>query len=563
MQIRLFDRLPDPVDPGVQLREYQKQAVEGVFREWGRVDSTMGVAFTGAGKTTIAGAVAKRAPGRGLFLANRDFLLDQMRRRVEKMTGENVSVEKAEQRMDASRMVVGSIQTLKGRRLERLPTDTFDWIIYDECHHAASNGSRKIFEHFPRAKRLGITATPLRLDRVGMWNAFESVAFEFGMDFGMSQGYFLEPVPVARYVDSVDLSQVATAQGDLVLGGLEEQIVKNAAKIAHIVLEDCTDYQTLVYTPGVASAHAVAATLNEFKPGKAVAVDADTPKDVREKVLESFDRGDIQYIVNCAIYVEGLDVPKARAIVIARPTKSESLYKQMAGRGGRPEGWIGQLPTALERLTAIASSQKPNFLLLDITGHAGRHSLVSSADALAGKQAGAVGERVAKLIQANKGKTLSEVIDQAKAEVDEEDKLSQKRLAEAAAAALVKSRKDAFDPFRKLGAKDDVVQGEAMEWAAEPATAADVAWLKENRLASKDVTHGAVAKLQAQAKQWRMRGMASFRQRKILLAGHCPVDVTFATASRLIDIIVKQGYRPLSPNQIAWATNQRVPGEEG
>jgi superfamily II DNA or RNA helicase len=528
----------------------------------------MAVLFTGAGKTTIGGGLAldfkTELPGRGLWLANRDFLLDQARERLSLITGEYITVEKAGQYMDSSRIAVGSIQTLRGDRLKEHDPDKFAWIIYDECHHAASNGSRAIFEHFRTAKRIGFTATPQRLDGLGLWNAFQSVSYEMGMDRGMQEGYFLEPVAVARYIDSIDISGVGTSGDDLAITGLEEQIAKNAAAIAKCTVEECGDYLTIVYTPGVASAHATAARLNELKPGKAVAVDQNTPRQTRKEILKRFGEGEIQYIVNCAIYVEGLDCPSARAIVIARPTKSESLYKQMAGRGGRPEGWIGQLATARERLFAIEASKKPDFLLLDITGHAGRHSLISAVDALAGKQSPDVLAAVRKAQQAGVRRKLSAIVSEAKQKLADEERESKKRIAEIAALAVIESRRKEFDPFRKLGADESIDNDTPLEWAGDPPTSSDLEWLAKNRIAAKKVTRGTVAKLRAQARKWHDTNMATFRQRKVLTSAGVDPNQTYAMASRFVDAIIKGGFhRKLTPERIAQIQSQREPGEDG
>jgi len=453
------------------LRPYQRDAVEAAWKEHESVQSTAIVLPTGTGKTRTAGGyvrrlLTERPSSRVLWMANRDFLIDEAQRRLRDMTGLGVSVEQAERQMSRTPIVVGSIQTLvrKDRR-ETIPRDTFDLIVYDECHHAASAGSMEILNWFT-AKRLGLTATLTRHDKVGAWNAWETIAIELSIEWAMSEGYFVPIVPVARYIDSIDLSKVKTTAGDLNLGGLEKEIAEAAAPIAHLSIEEMGDRPTIIYTPGVASAHAVAATLNQWQAGSARAVDADTPPDERKQVLSAFDRGELQWIVNCGIYLEGLDVPNCRGIVIARPTKSEPLFIQMAGRGGRPEGWIGQLETRGERVAAIAASGKPNFVLLDITGHAGRHSLCSAAT-LAGKETPA--KELAEALAANPGIDLQSAAAQAKATVARETK----RIAEMAKAAEVSARRATFDLFNKYGISPEV-EGLSPTATSEPPTSADV-----------------------------------------------------------------------------------------
>lgn len=560
------------------LRPYQREVDEDAWEKLIAVDSTAIVLPTGTGKTRTAGGFVKRwlseKGTRVLWLANRDFLIDEAARRLREMCGVDVSIEKAERQMSRTPIVCGSIQTLvrKDRR-ETIPRGTFGLIVYDECHHAASAGSMAILEWFT-AKRLGLTATLVRHDKVGAWNAWATVANADGeadetgafnikhtIKWAMDEGYFCPIVPVARYIDSIDLSKVKTTAGDLNLGGLEKEIASSAAPIAHLAHEEMGDRPTIIYTPGVASAHAVAATLNQFRAGSARAVDAETPEDERKQILAAFDRNELQWIVNCGIYLEGLDVPNCRGIVIARPTKSEPLYIQMAGRGGRPEGWIGQLASREERVSAIAASGKPNFILLDITGHAGRHSLCSAAT-LAGKETPA--KELADVLAANPGIDLQSAAAEAKAAVARE----QQRIAEMARAAEVKARRESFDLFNKY----NIERPEGLEpnAPAEPPTAADLEFLRYNKLADKDgnapagISHADVLKLQRTAAVWRKHALATFKQRRTLgMAGvPTPFNLTFQKATQLVQHVLDTRFRP-DRAFVASVLGPREAGAEG
>ena len=546
VQQRLFDapapvKVVTPTGDRHGLRPYQREAVDAVERELKTKRSTLVVAHTGAGKTQIGAALAHEWPGRVLWLSHRDFLCSQARHRLAQMTGEWAALEKAGERADGSRLVVGSVQTLRGARLKSWRPDHFGLIIYDEAHHAMAPGGRAILEHFSGAKIFGITATPRRHDKIGAWNCFETEAYRRDCDSGMQDGYFVRPVPIARFIDSIDLGQVKTTAGDLNLGGLEEQIATAAAPIAQATFEVMEDRPTIVYTPARSSAHAVAETLNELKPGSAVSVDMDTPDNERVRILKEFGKS-IQYICNCAIFTEGLDVPHAKGIVIARPTKSEGLYIQMAGRGGRPSPGIGELGTREKRLAAIAASNKPNFILLDITGHAGRHSIINVGDALYGKAAPELRERAAKLIAENTGDDLEAIFKKAESELAVEDRARRARVAAAAASADVKARQKAFDPFRRLGLTlGPLESGIEPVWTAEPATQDDLDWLKKNRLATKGATKGTVAKLRKIGHEWQRNGRATYRQRDMLSRYGCPPDVSFQKASELIDLCYRHG----------------------
>ncbi len=551
----------EPTDPDADLRFYQREGVEAAWAELETVRSTAIVFATGMGKTRTGGAFIRRwlkkSPlSRVLWVAHRDFLIDEAARRLRDMCGVDVSIEKAERRMSSTRIVVGSTQTLRGERLRNIPKSAFDLIVWDEVHHAASPGAMQILNWFT-AKVLGLTATLVRHDKVGAWNAIDSIAIERDIQWAMTEGFFVPIVPVARFIDSIDLSQVKTTAGDLNLGQIEEEIAKVAAPIAQLAMEEMGDRPTLIYTPGVASAHAVAATLNHARPNSARAVDADTPPEDRKRILQAFDRGEIQWITNCAIFLEGLDVPKCRGIVVARPTKSEPLYVQIVGRGGRPEGWIGQLPTRAERVAAIAASSKPNFILLDVSGHAGRHSLCSAAT-LAGKETPA--KQLAEVLKANPGIDLQSAAAQAKEAVKRE----QAAIAKAAREAEISSRRESFDVFSKYGI-DPPGGGLQLGNAAEPATLDDIAWLESNKIPETGMTHGAVLKLQRTAAVWRKFGYATFKQRRTIgrVGLPTPHNLPFAAASTVIDHIFQSKWRPNKEWAMSVINPQREAGQEG
>ena len=56
---------------------------------------------------------------------------------------------------------------------------------------------------------------------------------------------------------------------------------------------------------------------------------------VRRRVVEEFRAGEVKALVNYAVFREGFDAPKTRAIIVARPVYSPNLYFQMIGRGLR------------------------------------------------------------------------------------------------------------------------------------------------------------------------------------------------------------------------------------
>ncbi len=96
------------------------------------------------------------------------------------------------------------------------------------------------------------------------------------------------------------------------------------------------NWPTLIFAISVERAQTVSALLNRLGV-KARAVSGETAAASRRSIVEAFRAGQIQALVNYAVFRAGFDAPKTRAIFVARPVYSPNLYFQMIGRGLRGE----------------------------------------------------------------------------------------------------------------------------------------------------------------------------------------------------------------------------------
>lgn len=531
------------------LRPYQHADVEYAWSQLKRVRGTLICQATGLGKTKTACAFIRRwveeGRGRVLWLVTGDELVGQAQDELRATLGEWVSREQADSRASNTRVVVGSVPTMKGARLEAWPAGAFTLIVLDECHHSASKSWRAIVDHFPEAKRLGLSATPKRHDKKALGLVFDDwVKPTRPISWGIDNGYL---VPfVSRYVnvDAVDLRNVGSSAGDLNLDELEKEVCKGVAPIGRKTFEIVEDRRTLIYTPGVGSAHGVAKQLNILRPGCARSLDGKTPRDARRILLEEHKRDVFQFLVNCAVLKEGYNDPGLRAVVIARPTKSRPMYIQMAGRLGRPV--IPELAELSDRLSAIAASAKPDGMLIDITGHAGRHLLVSAVD-LDGRYTEKERVRAKELLEQEPGKRLDDALSEAAKQLRLEEEARKEQMARVAAEAEVRARTGVFDPFSAYGLKDPVAQGIAPSWSADPPSPKQVAWLRQNRLPV-DSSRAQAKKLYAAAMVRQKRGLCDFATlgalRKWGVAESVAKNLTRDKARVLLDEVAKRRGAP-------------------
>ena len=328
----------------MQLRPYQNEAVASVEAEFARgVRSTLIVLATGCGKTIVfshLAAMEVRRGGRVLILAHRGELLTQAIDKLKAATGIEAGLEKAEETSDVAfdeipyTVVVGSVQSMKSqKRLKRFAPDEFTLIVIDECHHALTGTYRAVIDHFPKARLLGVTATPDRGDLRDLSEVFETIAYEYSIVDAIKGGY-LSPIYVQTVPLRIDLSGVAVQSGDFQAASLGSALDPYLRQICREIKERCHDRKTIVFTPLIATSRKMLSIFIETGVNE-----------VREVNGESSDRAEtLQWfadakagcvLLNSMLLTEGYDEPSVDCIVVLRATKVRALFVQMVGRGTR------------------------------------------------------------------------------------------------------------------------------------------------------------------------------------------------------------------------------------
>lgn len=313
----------------MELRPYQLEAKDAVFREWDDGKRrTLLVLPTGTGKTIVFAKIVEDCVMDGdrvLILAHRGELLDQAADKIAKSTGLRCSVEKAEQScMDSwYRVTVGSVQTMmRGKRLETFTRDFFDTIIVDEAHHCISNSYQRVLNHFDDARVLGVTATPDRGDMRNLGTYFESLAYEYSLPKAIREGY-LSPIKALTIPLTIDMSGVAVQAGDFKTADLGTALDPYLEGIAREMAKVCLDRKTVVFLPLIATSQKFKDILNA---SGFTAAEVNGGSDDRAEILKDFDAGKYNVLCNSMLLTEGWDCPSVDCIVVLRPTKVRSLY---------------------------------------------------------------------------------------------------------------------------------------------------------------------------------------------------------------------------------------------
>lgn len=521
-----------------QLRPYQLAADAAITHELETLGrrSTLLVQATGTGKTVAFLERARRVRSRGgrvLILAHRDELIQQPRRKLEAL-GIIADIEKGKQRASLNaRMVIASVQSLRGPRLARFARDHFDLVIADEAHHSVSPGWRAILDHFDSAKVLGVTATPDRADGKALGEVFESVACRYEIRQAIADGYLVPIVARRIVVESVDLSTVATRAGDFAPDQLAA-VMETERAIRGVVtplLELSRDRPTVVFGVDVAHAELLADRINELRPGAARSLSGETDAATREHLLEGFAAGEFQYLCNCDVLTEGWDCPTCSCVALAAPTKSRGRYVQRAGRGTRPSPETG----------------KRDLLLLDFTGTAGRHRLAGPVDCLAGSEQGM--DAFADDLRAELDRLLGTQqleLESVLARADAEVAYRRRALA---IDAVVKFHAESIDPFLGAAPADRERSDTMPAWEGRSPTEAqlralDRAGITLSKLPEK-FSMADASRLLTRLAVRRNSGLCSLAQAKAISRAGIPTEaLSFSRAVELCTMLRLGGWRP-------------------
>jgi superfamily II DNA or RNA helicase len=317
------------------LRTYQARAIEELRRVYRNgATAPLLVMPTGAGKTVVFAEIVRNAAERGrrvLILVHRRELVRQASNKLTAAAVEH-GIIAAGNRSTLSNVQVASVQTL----VRHLAVQTWqpDLIIIDEAHHAAAGSWSRILNHWPAALRLGVTATPCRLDGRGLGDTFDALIEGPSVQMLTSDGY-LSPAQIFAPPIVADLSQVRRRAGDYA----NDQAA--AAMTRPTVTGDAISHyqrlakaqQAIAFCCNVAHAESVCSAFQAAGITSMLLLGGTADRDA---VVSAFAAGTIRLLVTVDVVSEGFDIPAASVAILLRPTQSLGLYLQQVGRVLRP-----------------------------------------------------------------------------------------------------------------------------------------------------------------------------------------------------------------------------------
>ena len=324
----------------IKLFDYQEDMKERIEKALRLHRSVMAQMPTGTGKTYLLTAVidsfvSNNPMEKVWIVAHRRELVSQIDETVRKFHSYYASNTSSL----LSSVKAMSIQWLM-RHYDEIEEEP-GMIVIDEAHHALAKTYKEMWERFPNAKFLGLTATPCRLNGKGFTDLFDVLVQSWSVPEFISKGRLATYDFVSIKSDGVtqrliDSLQKRGADGDYQNKEMDMLLNKKPSieRLYQSLEEFGKDRKGIVYAINISHAQKITKLYQE-NGVKAIAIDSKTPATERQQDIEAFKKGDIQVLVNVDIFSEGFDCPDVEFVQLARPTLSLAKYLQMVGRGLR------------------------------------------------------------------------------------------------------------------------------------------------------------------------------------------------------------------------------------
>ena len=324
----------------IKLFDYQENMKERIEKALRLHRSVMAQMPTGTGKTYLLTAVidsfvSNNPKEKVWIVAHRRELVSQIDETVRKFHSYSASNTSSL----LSSVKAMSIQWLSKHydEIEEEP----GLIVIDEAHHALAKTYKEMWERFPKAKFLGLTATPCRLNGKGFTDLFDVLVQSWAVPEFISKERLATYDFVSIKSDGVtqrliNSLQKRGADGDYQNKEMDMLLNKKPSieRLYRSLEEYAKDRKGIVYAINISHAQKITKLYQEHGV-KAIAIDSKTPAAERLQDIEAFKKGDIQVLVNVDIFSEGFDCPDVEFVQLARPTLSLAKYLQMVGRGLR------------------------------------------------------------------------------------------------------------------------------------------------------------------------------------------------------------------------------------
>ena len=284
----------------IKLFDYQEDMKERIEKALRLYRSVMAQMPTGTGKTYLLTAVidsfvSNNPMEKVWIVAHRRELVSQIDETVRKFHSYYASNTSSL----LSSVKAMSIQWLM-RHYDEIEEEP-GMIVIDEAHHALAKTYKEMWERFPNAKFLGLTATPCRLNGKGFTDLFDVLVQSWSVPEFISKGRLATYDFVSIKSDGVtqrliDSLQKRGADGDYQNKEMDMLLNKKPSieRLYRSLEEFGKDRKGIVYAININHANAIAEFYREHGIA-AVAIDSKTPSSLRKELIERFKASNTSY----------------------------------------------------------------------------------------------------------------------------------------------------------------------------------------------------------------------------------------------------------------------------
>ena len=327
----------------IKLFDYQEDMKERIEKALRLHQSVMAQMPTGTGKTYLLTAVidsfvSNNPMEKVWIVAHRRELVSQIDETVRKF--HSYSASNTSSLLSSVKAI--SIQWLM-RHYDEIEEEP-GMIVIDEAHHALAKTYKEMWERFPNAKFLGLTATPCRLNGKGFTDLFDVLVQSWSVPEFISKGRLATYDFVSIKSDGVtqrliDSLQKRGADGDYQNKEMDMLLNKKPSieRLYRSLEEFGKDRKGIVYAINISHANAIAEFYREHGIA-AVAIDSKTPSSLRKELIERFKASSLSFSNHpVPLSKEGSTAfpkplsPQGTGDVTAPPRRSEPLRSKVGG----------------------------------------------------------------------------------------------------------------------------------------------------------------------------------------------------------------------------------------
>ena len=346
-----------------ELYPHQKEFLDEILEKLKVNNSICAQLSTGGGKTVVFTELVRVLDSKTLILVDSEDLVNQTVSTFKKQGLDVGCIVAGNKQIPSNKVIVAMVKSLWNRR-NKIPV--FEYCVIDECHIWEFN---KIFSHLGNCKRIGFTATPVRLKRYKVDDEFsevetmsqwyDDIVCGKPISWLMENGYLIPEKN--EYIDFDSSGLKTDASGEFTASSLKEvfQSENYTDSLRNTFDKLCDGKKTMIFTSSTETNLLYSKLFFDKNVKTYDSVNNSTNE--REGIVEWFRNTSDAVLINTGCFTKGFDVCDVEVILMARATKSLSLWIQIAGRGAR-------------KTTKI---EKPNFLLIDGGNNNEEHGIFS------------------------------------------------------------------------------------------------------------------------------------------------------------------------------------------